>query len=394
MRTALVLALLAGALAHAQTTTTLFGTITDKSGAAVPTARFTAVNTGTNQTWTAQTNSQGEYRIEFLPVGDYAVEISADGFKKAVQKGVTLQVSVAARADAQLDIGPLTESVEVAAAAPTVNTEDAQIGRTVENTEITTLPIVGRNVYTLLTLTPGVSSSSNSIVLGYPEQRTMINGGVDGGAGSVNYYLDGGNNMTGLRNTGNAIFAVGPAASAATKIESDAARGRPAHAIPPANGITALMLMAIDWSNETWRDIAKVLFSYGLALPVGWHREKEEHSVGVRTFPLVAMASCAYILAASPIGHFSIDAQSRVLQGLLAGIGFIGGGAILKSEGTVHGAATAASIFSTGVVGAAVATDRYWLAVLLAILNLLTLRILWPVKQKLDRGTNDPPPGG
>src|SRR5207253_7925081 len=60
-----------------------------------------------------------------------------------------------------------------------------------------------RNVYTLLTLTPGVESSANSIVLGYPEQRTMINGGVDGGAGSVNYYLDGGNNMTGLRNTGN-----------------------------------------------------------------------------------------------------------------------------------------------------------------------------------------------
>src|SRR5580700_11049765 len=53
------------------------------------------------------------------------------------------------------------------------------------------------------TLTPGVQSSSNSIVLGYPEQRTMINGGVDGGSGSVAYYLDGGNNMTGLRNTGN-----------------------------------------------------------------------------------------------------------------------------------------------------------------------------------------------
>ena len=72
-----------------------------------------------------------------------------------------------------------------------------------ENSEITTLPIVGRNVYTLLNLTPGVESTANSIVLGYPEQRTMINGGVDGGAGSVNYYLDGGTNMTGLRNTGN-----------------------------------------------------------------------------------------------------------------------------------------------------------------------------------------------
>jgi hypothetical protein len=62
---------------------------------------------------------------------------------------------------------------------------------------------VGRNVYSLLNLTPGVESTGNSIVLGYPEQRTMINGGVDGGTGSVNYYLDGGTNMTGLRNTGN-----------------------------------------------------------------------------------------------------------------------------------------------------------------------------------------------
>jgi hypothetical protein len=203
MRTTFVLALLAGGLAQAQTTTTLFGTITDKTGAAVPAAHVAAVNVGTNQAWNGQTNTQGEYRIEFLPAGEYTVEVTASGFKKSLQKGVVLQISVPARVDAQLDVGQLTESVEVAATAPTVNTEDAQIGRTVENTEITTLPIVGRNVYTLLSLTPGVSSSSSSIVLGYPEQRTMINGGVDGGAGSVNYYLDGGNNMTGLRNTGN-----------------------------------------------------------------------------------------------------------------------------------------------------------------------------------------------
>ena len=62
---------------------------------------------------------------------------------------------------------------------------------------------MGRNVYTLLNLTPGVDSNVNSIVLGFPQQVTMINGGVDGGAGIVNYFLDGGTNMTGLRNTGN-----------------------------------------------------------------------------------------------------------------------------------------------------------------------------------------------
>ena len=150
------------------------------------------------------------------------------------------------------------------------------------------------------------------------------------------------------------------------------------------SGITHYMTLALDWNDETLHGMIKLVVAYVLAVPVGWHREKEAHSVGVRTFPLVAMASCAYILVASPIGHFSLDAQSRVMQGLLAGIGFIGGGAILKAEGNVHGTATAASIFNTGVVGAAVATNRYYLAGVLALLNLITLRVLMPLKQRLD----------
>ena len=81
---------------------------------------------------------------------------------------------------------------EAEAAPPIVDTENATIGRLVENAEVESLPIVNRNVYTLLQLTAGVQSSENTIVLGYPEQRTLINGGVDGGTGSVSYYLDGG----------------------------------------------------------------------------------------------------------------------------------------------------------------------------------------------------------
>lgn len=159
------------------------------------------------------------------------------------------------------------------------------------------------------------------------------------------------------------------------------------------------MAFPLDWNNETTHDAIRLAVAYILALPVGLHREQESHSVGVRTFPLVAMASCAYILMANPPGHFSLDAQSRVLQGLLAGIGFIGGGAILKSEVSVHGTATAASIFAFGVVGAAVATDRYWVALVISLLTLFTLRVLWPLKQKLDRKaetkialTSDEPP--
>ena len=203
MRTTFVLCLLAASLVYAQTTTTVYGTVSDKSGAVVPGAQVTATNTGTNLARTAQTNAEGQYRFEFMPIGSYTVQVTAPGFKKFVQKGIALDINVMARVDASLDIGVSTEAVEVTANAPAVNTEDAQIGRTVENAEITTLPIVGRNVYTLLELTPGIDTTFSANTLGYPEQHTMINGGVDGGAGSVNYYLDGGNNMTGLRNTGN-----------------------------------------------------------------------------------------------------------------------------------------------------------------------------------------------
>jgi putative Mg2+ transporter-C (MgtC) family protein len=141
------------------------------------------------------------------------------------------------------------------------------------------------------------------------------------------------------------------------------------------------MTLLTDWTGGL-QDLGKLALAYLLALPVGWNREREAHSVGVRTFPLVAMASCGYVLLGGP--PLSPDAQSRIIQGLLAGIGFIGGGAILKSEGNVHGTATAASIFTFGLVGAAVAQNRYPMAVVLAAMNLLTLRVLLPLKLKAD----------
>jgi len=186
------------------TTATMLGTVSDKSGATVAGAKVTARNTQTNLTRTVESNEQGEYRIEFLPVGSYELEVTGAGFKKAVLHGIVLQVSVEARADVQLEIGDVNQAVTVTAELPLVNTSSPELGRTIENAEITNLPLVNRNVYSLLDITPGVERNDNSIVLGYPEQRTLINGGTDGGAGSVNYYLDGGPNMAGLRNTGNA----------------------------------------------------------------------------------------------------------------------------------------------------------------------------------------------
>jgi putative Mg2+ transporter-C (MgtC) family protein len=139
------------------------------------------------------------------------------------------------------------------------------------------------------------------------------------------------------------------------------------------------------WTQEL-QDVGKLVGAYVLALPVGWYREKEAHSVGVRTFPVVAMASCGYVLLGASWGHTSLDAQTRVIQGVVAGIGFVGAGAILKSENHVHGTATAASIWNIAAVGAAVAMEHYGVAVMLALLNFVALRVLAPVKKLIDEG--------
>jgi putative Mg2+ transporter-C (MgtC) family protein len=133
---------------------------------------------------------------------------------------------------------------------------------------------------------------------------------------------------------------------------------------------------------EVWNDLQHVGLAYLLTAIIGWDREQEAHSTGVRTFPIVGMASCGYLLVLGP--QPDIAAQSRVLQGLITGIGFVGGGAILKEGATVKGTATAASIWNAGVIGASVAMDRYEIAIVLAVLNLFTLRALLPLKMWID----------
>jgi putative Mg2+ transporter-C (MgtC) family protein len=128
--------------------------------------------------------------------------------------------------------------------------------------------------------------------------------------------------------------------------------------------------------------IVKLLTAYLLALPIGWDRERESHTAGIRTFPVVALASCGYLLAvlnpADPAG------TSRVVQGLTTGIGFVGGGAIVREGATVHGTATAAAIWMTGAIGSAVALGHWQTAVALSVITLFTLRALAPLKAKLD----------
>ena len=135
----------------------------------------------------------------------------------------------------------------------------------------------------------------------------------------------------------------------------------------------------VDW----WKigvNLLTVAAAYLLALPVAWERERHARTAGLRTFPLVAVASSGYMLLAESIFPGNADAVARVVQGLMTGIGFIGGGAILKRGANVRGTATAASIWTTGAIGAAVVYGRYEIALVLSLTTFVTLRLLTEFK--------------
>ncbi|WP_035991582.1 MgtC/SapB family protein [Leptolyngbya sp. KIOST-1] len=151
----------------------------------------------------------------------------------------------------------------------------------------------------------------------------------------------------------------------------------------------------MDWLQFSFEQLLingfKVILAFLLALPIALEREKSTRIMGLRTFPLVAVASCGYVLTAIGfIGPGGEDSKARILQGLMGGLGFIGGGAILKEGVNVRGTATAASVWSTGALGAAVAYAQYEVALLITAVNYLTLRFLTPIEEQM--GKSDRPP--
>ena len=187
-----------------QTTGTIYGTVTDASGSVMPAANITVTNVQTNVARTTASAQDGSYSVPFLPVGAYRVEVDAPGFKKFDQTGIVLDVSRNARVDARMQVGQVSETLEVTSDAPLVETKAHALGMTVENQQIDSLPLVDRDLYSLLMLAPGVDTTGEaSDNFGTPQRVTLINGSPNSGIGSVNYNLDGGTNMNGLRNTGN-----------------------------------------------------------------------------------------------------------------------------------------------------------------------------------------------
>lgn len=185
------------------------GTVTDGSGALIPGADVTLTQLNTNESRKTKTEADGSFRADFLPIGPYSISVTVPGFTTLTRTGITLTVTEEARVDLTLKAGSTGEIVEVNSDIPLVNIGNSTLGRTVDNVEIDNLPLVDRNVYQLLDLTPGVQNNNNNGTLinplGSPEQHVKINGSSDSAIGQVSYYLDGVLNMNGLRNTGNPL---------------------------------------------------------------------------------------------------------------------------------------------------------------------------------------------
>jgi putative Mg2+ transporter-C (MgtC) family protein len=148
------------------------------------------------------------------------------------------------------------------------------------------------------------------------------------------------------------------------------------------------------WSATSFDFLPQLLalaVAYLLAFPIGWNREREERSAGLRTFPLVAVASCGFVQAAEPMTAGEPEAMARIMEGIITGMGFIGGGAILRLKDSVKGTATAASLWVTGAIGTSVGLGRYDVAVVLSLITILTLWILSPIKEALEPAGQEGP---
>ena len=143
---------------HGQTTASIFGTVTDESGAAVVGANIQAKNTLTNELRRTATNEVGNYTFPDLAVGLYTIRVENRGFKTAIHEGIELSLNRNARVDVQLLVGQLAEQVSVTADAPLVETTTNEMGALVDQKRIVDLPLNGRNTLSLVSLVPGAEN--------------------------------------------------------------------------------------------------------------------------------------------------------------------------------------------------------------------------------------------
>ncbi|MCW5978655.1 MAG: carboxypeptidase regulatory-like domain-containing protein [Bryobacteraceae bacterium] len=136
------------------------GRITDPSGAAVVAATVTARDVNRGTAWPSQTNEEGVYAFPRVPPGTYDVTVEAAGFKTASRPGIRLELNQRARLDIALELGAVTETIEVTGAPPILNTDTTIVGTTITENQIVNTPLVTRNFIALTLLTPGVTTTN------------------------------------------------------------------------------------------------------------------------------------------------------------------------------------------------------------------------------------------
>jgi len=166
-------------------TGTITGTVRDTSGGVIPHATIVVTNQQTDRQMTVTSDLEGRYTSLPLPPGEYRVDASLQGFRRATRADVTVQVASTATIDFTLELGDLTDAIEVSAAATLLETNSGTIGKVVDNRRILELPLNTRNVYSLIFLTPGVAGSigNNYNSMGYTvngARPTMMDTVIDG----------------------------------------------------------------------------------------------------------------------------------------------------------------------------------------------------------------------
>lgn len=150
------IAVLAGPVVAQSTTAQITGRIVDQSGAVIPDALIDVIKVDTGVRRETRSNEVGNYVVPLLPPGIYQVSVKKEGFRSVTRGGVLLQVDQVARLDFVLDVGALTETVEITSAAPLLQQESASLGQIVDNIKIQSIPLNGRSPFRLVQLTPGV----------------------------------------------------------------------------------------------------------------------------------------------------------------------------------------------------------------------------------------------
>jgi len=177
----------------------LTGVVKDASGAVIPNVKVVATNTSTNLSRQAVTDSSGTYRIAALNPGPYRLEAEAGGFKKATLSDIVLEVNTQVRVDVEMQVGEVTQSLEVTGRASLVNTENNQIGGVINQSRVVSLPLNGRNFMELTTLTAGIGEGTGA--------AAIVNKRAPTAAGMPhqdnNYQLDGADNKEAFFNSWN-----------------------------------------------------------------------------------------------------------------------------------------------------------------------------------------------